>query len=161
MSQPAGLMTHYPRPLDRPARDRSATDCPVWAPPASSQVLTERRPPNTAELCARPSVANVRSPFLVVTIGDLYRNETVALVELSRLHVALEGPEVQARRMPRLGDRNELGSESTPRPVGVDVQLIDPIIVEDQEPDDPPSHLDDPDLSVRQHDGPRHLDADG
>jgi hypothetical protein len=53
-------------------------------------------------------IADVGNAFLVIPVRPFDGDEPVALVETSSSRVALERPEVQARRTKRLGDGDQL-----------------------------------------------------
>jgi len=96
---------------------------------------------------------NVRSSLFVLAVGHIDGDETVPLVEASSRDVALKRPQIEALRTDFLCEADERRPESTPRPLGIDIQLVDPPVGEDQQRDWKVIMLDDPHVAARHNDG--------
>lgn len=74
--------------------------------------------------------------FLVVTRGPIDRAETVPLVKPLRLDIRLEGPEPQAPGLRTLCQPDQLTADAVPGQSGFDVELIEPVLIENHEADE-------------------------
>lgn len=73
----------------------------------------------------------------------------MAFVKASGTSIGLEGPESESDSTLLLCNIQQLAPDAAPRPVRVDVQLVDPLVLQHEDPHDGPAVVSNPDLPVR------------
>ena len=82
-----------------------------------------------------PSVVDVRSTLFVVANCHADGLKPVALIEPACSVIALERPEVETSWAEFLGQHQQLGTEAPTTTIWLDVELVDPVAIEDEERD--------------------------
>jgi hypothetical protein len=84
--------------------------------------------------------------LLVVARRHRSGDEPASLIEATRVDVALKRPELEPGRTPPHRMVEQCPSDAASRQSGVDIELIDPLMVQHHESDDLAQVLSDPDL---------------